>query len=589
MAGTFTFEGLAGAKRDSGDRNLLDIMSRPLSNTRQEGLGETTQMCAATGSTLGFFPTLPLRADVLLSHTIFEDLDGGITEDFLHQHTGEENLENVGVLELQVDTIGGAHQAECIGRLLPNVQQLRLNNSNVGFIRDFGTGLLKLQVLWLCRSSLQDIGGITALPCLQELYISFNDVRELSSLCMHEALQVLDVEGNLIESFDEVESLQSVTTLRELTLSSNAVCKSEACSRDAIFHSLPQLKVLDDVPRDCHVPDAPGLLSREVSSEITGDEDLKIDGAADWQFEGNSQDDAQDGESRALKELRCRSHSACPPSRQGRAEPEVSNTTAASLAAGGKKTSPPCSSAAVAELRARLKTLRCAPQELQFEDLAGDPGEDDLIVEGLKRAQSVPKLKRPSTSFCPQARPAWMSDCARSLCSQRPTTAGSDTGSAWSVPVSSGSSAFDVMACASDLTAGDDGEALVGSGLAAIRRRRKHAAAVEGERGGVQIRDLLRRFEATKEDFSQQRLPSQADPEARQRRAALERLNQTSFQIRPVTSSSASRPSSSSAAIRRKSASSHGKRKTSETSLDLPAWFPAPTFSTKTQEVLLLE
>ncbi|CAK0879276.1 unnamed protein product [Prorocentrum cordatum] len=196
-------------------------------------------------------PTLPLRADVLLSNSIFEELsEGGISEEFLRHHCGAEDLADVECLELQVDATGGAQQVERLGALVPSLQELRLNQSSVPSLRDLGTGLSRLRVLWLCRSAVQDLGGISALPSLEELYLSFNDIKELYPLVTHESLQVLDLEGNLVEDFSEVQSLEAVTSLRELNLSLNPLWKGAGVSRDRVLQALPRLEVLDDIPRD---------------------------------------------------------------------------------------------------------------------------------------------------------------------------------------------------------------------------------------------------------------------------------------------------------------------------------------------------
>lgn len=88
------------------------------------------------------------------------------------------------------------------------------------------------------------------MPVLEELYVSFNDVRELSPLLTHEALHVLDLEGNLIEDFNEVKALKAVPTLREINLSLNPFLKSGNLSRADVLNDLPQIEVLDDLPRD---------------------------------------------------------------------------------------------------------------------------------------------------------------------------------------------------------------------------------------------------------------------------------------------------------------------------------------------------
>jgi hypothetical protein len=255
-------------------------------------------------------PTLPLRADVLLSNSIFMELDGGISEEFLRQYTGNDKLDETEFLELQVDAVSGSQRVECLGHLLPNLLQLRMNQSSIRSLRDLGTGLSRLRVLWLCRSSLQDLGGITSMPVLEELYVSFNDVRELSPLLTHEALHVLDLEGNLIEDFNEVKALKAVPTLREINLSLNPFLKSGNLSRAQVLNDLPQIEVLDDLPRDSTEEEVTqGALDlKELLNNGPAHLDCSsplewVAGAGVSGYLGSNLDGAGDQESRALQDL----------------------------------------------------------------------------------------------------------------------------------------------------------------------------------------------------------------------------------------------------------------------------------------------
>ena len=55
---------------------------------------------------------------------------------------------------------------------------------------DLGTSLRHLRVLRAARCGLTELDGIGALPLLEELYLAFNDIWDLSSLAMHENIQV---------------------------------------------------------------------------------------------------------------------------------------------------------------------------------------------------------------------------------------------------------------------------------------------------------------------------------------------------------------------------------------------------------------
>mmetsp|Transcript_64152 Transcript_64152/g.150568 ORF Transcript_64152/g.150568 Transcript_64152/m.150568 type:complete len:530 (-) Transcript_64152:110-1699(-) len=456
-------------------------------------------------------PILPLRQDVLLSTTLFEEIEDGLSEDFLREYTGAGDLREVSFLDLQVDAAGAGERVECLGELLPNLQQLRLSRSHICTVRDLGTSLLNLKVLWLCRCSLQDLGGITVLPVLEELYVSFNDVRDLSPLLTHEALQILDLEGNLVDDFEEVRSLEVVSTLKELDLSLNPVRKLEEATRERILEALPQLEVLDTAPRH----EAPSFsacaevepMSEEerVEDELQRDEELY--GMAqllkqvvtDTQPPFAATDDFGD---RALNELRRRANAqASPVHKQVPAAEETDASTAV---------------AAFHEGAARVVS-ESQLAETSKTQAADEPSEQELVIESVKRAERpgpsswtsrATTLRssrqmgsgRPGTGFFPTKRTAWGS------------SSGGSTAYASSTLTSSrslGLAPHVETEASSDLTAGDDGLALAGAPLAAIRRRRKGAQ----ERGEeLDIRDLLRRFEA---GVGQEETPQPSHPAPR--------------------------------------------------------------------------
>ncbi|CAK0901350.1 unnamed protein product [Prorocentrum cordatum] len=127
--------------------------------------------------------------------------------------------------------------------MLPNLLHLKLSGSSISYLRELGTGLRRLEVLWLSCCGLQDISGIAGtMPELRELFLPFNDISDLSPLSAHEVL--------------EVASLWMCTELRDLTLRCNPVCEAESFSRSAVLELLPQLAVLDDEEGPTGVQDA---------------------------------------------------------------------------------------------------------------------------------------------------------------------------------------------------------------------------------------------------------------------------------------------------------------------------------------------
>ncbi|XP_045437015.1 leucine-rich repeat-containing protein 56 isoform X2 [Pipistrellus kuhlii] len=166
-----------------------------------------------------------------------------------------DDLRLVSTLEMCVDT--REHSLGNFGVHLPNLSQLKLNDSRLGSVRDLGTSLGRLQVLWLARCGLTDLDGIGSFPALKELYVSYNNVSDLSPLCLLEQLEVLDLEGNDVEDLGQVRYLQLCPRLAMLTLEGNLVCLQPSPSsqvppgynyRAQVRKLVPQLQVLDEMP-----------------------------------------------------------------------------------------------------------------------------------------------------------------------------------------------------------------------------------------------------------------------------------------------------------------------------------------------------
>ncbi|XP_011896371.1 PREDICTED: leucine-rich repeat-containing protein 56 isoform X2 [Cercocebus atys] len=152
-----------------------------------------------------------------------------------------DDLRLVRVLEMCVDTREGS--LGNFGVHLPILDQLKLNGSHLGSLRDLGTSLGHLRVLWLARCGLTDLDGIASLPALKELYASYNNISDLSPLCLLEELEVLDLEGNSVEDLGQVPRGYNY--------------------RAEVRKLIPQLQVLDEVPAAHTGPPAPPRLSQD--------------------------------------------------------------------------------------------------------------------------------------------------------------------------------------------------------------------------------------------------------------------------------------------------------------------------------------
>ena len=61
-------------------------------------------------------------------------------------------------------------------------------------VRDLGTSLPNVQILWMTCCMLKDLDGLPALPSLKELYLAFNNVEDVSAITMLSSLEILDLE-----------------------------------------------------------------------------------------------------------------------------------------------------------------------------------------------------------------------------------------------------------------------------------------------------------------------------------------------------------------------------------------------------------
>eukprot|EP00659_Diplonema_papillatum_P017761 gene17761-27345_t len=168
-----------------------------------------------------------------------------LSEEDLKQITRTEHLSSVTVLETQVDAVN--HSLGPLGKRLPNVVEVRFNGSHFNSLRDLGTSLGSIRILWLSRCGVEQLGGTFAVPLLEELYLSYNKVKDLSPLASLRHLRTLDLESNEVASVDNLPFLTPCERLHTLTLTGNPVA-SEPGYREELLSALPALEYLDDEP-----------------------------------------------------------------------------------------------------------------------------------------------------------------------------------------------------------------------------------------------------------------------------------------------------------------------------------------------------
>ncbi|XP_068800764.1 leucine-rich repeat-containing protein 56 isoform X2 [Struthio camelus] len=182
-------------------------------------------------------------------------MDEYLTPRKLKALAGVDDLQQVKALEMRVDT--RENSLGNFGAYLPNLRELKLNNSLLASVRDLGTTLSHLHVLWMARCGLSDLDGISSCSSLKELYIAYNNISDLSQLSLLEHLEVLDLEGNNIEDINQMLYLGLCYKLSSLTVEGNLIClKPNAESAEGPDYNyrvevkklIPHLEYLDEIP-----------------------------------------------------------------------------------------------------------------------------------------------------------------------------------------------------------------------------------------------------------------------------------------------------------------------------------------------------
>ncbi|KAG8438053.1 hypothetical protein GDO86_008656 [Hymenochirus boettgeri] len=171
--------------------------------------------------------------------------------------SGQEDLQEVKTLQICVNTRESS--LGNFGSCLPNLRQLKLNNSIIISVRDLGTSLSQLEVLWMSRCGLTDLDGIATFSSLKELYLAYNDLSDLSEMSMLEHLEILDLEGNNVDELMELQYLALCSKLGTLTLEGNPICTQPSPEanksidynyRSEVRNLIPHLRFLDDAPAE---------------------------------------------------------------------------------------------------------------------------------------------------------------------------------------------------------------------------------------------------------------------------------------------------------------------------------------------------
>jgi hypothetical protein len=151
------------------------------------------------------------------------DFDGTpeeISGDDIYYYSGTKKFHSLTSLEALANT--REISLTVLGEFFPNLEKLRLNNSVIPNVRDIGCAFLKLRFLWLPRCGLTSLNGISTVSGnLEELYLAFNQISDVSDLMGMDRLKVLDLEENKIQDLSNIQFLTCCSGLKSLTLAGN--------------------------------------------------------------------------------------------------------------------------------------------------------------------------------------------------------------------------------------------------------------------------------------------------------------------------------------------------------------------------------
>lgn len=155
-----------------------------------------------------------------------------------------EQLQELTKIEIRVDTTNTHMQY--VGEVLQSLQILRLNDSVIPSARDLGTSFKSLQVLSINRCEMKSLAGLSSLEFLKELYANYNDIEDLFDVSYWYHLEILDLEGNKVSTWDNISYLMNWHKLHDLNLSMNPI-SSEQNYQNRVKETLRHLKFIDDL------------------------------------------------------------------------------------------------------------------------------------------------------------------------------------------------------------------------------------------------------------------------------------------------------------------------------------------------------
>lgn len=170
------------------------------------------------------------------------------------------------------------------------ITELILDNCRSTNIEGLTDNFTALEVLSLINVGLVSLKNFPKLPALRKLELSDNRIQNaLSHLTGSPKLTHLNLSGNRIKDFEELQPLKELENLEVLDLFNNEVTMTQNY-RDKIFELIPSLKYLDGFDRED--AEAPSDEEDEANGGTDDDDDdSDLDPSSDYDEEDEDDND----------------------------------------------------------------------------------------------------------------------------------------------------------------------------------------------------------------------------------------------------------------------------------------------------------
>ena len=164
---------------------------------------------------------------------------------------------------LQVSLNANEIAIDNLGDLLPGLRMLKLTGGSIiPSLRCLGSSLYALHFLYASHCLIEFIEGIGTMSQLQELYLPFNFISDLSPLSILENLTILDIECNRVRDQNQVTHLALCSSLKTLSIQGNPICEELGNDfQTRILSLIPNLVLIEGVK-------TPTLLSEEKDNLV---------------------------------------------------------------------------------------------------------------------------------------------------------------------------------------------------------------------------------------------------------------------------------------------------------------------------------